>query len=313
MTEKRLAKGVGCRTSSIKVYKAELEEKRLVKLLLHLNGGRSNPRHEIVKLSRPGIPICKHISAACCMDIWGELDRNALIECYLRSNWNIIPFNTHSKKPIDSFSTWDWRRTSISDKMDFFFKHPSLNVGLVVCSHLSIIDVDSKVNEWVKNENFQNTLSVSTPNGTHFYFRRDCVITTSTKTVPDIDTKCAGTYVVLPPSIHPSGQPYEWDIISKPEYIPIDFRREWQRLHFASHSTLKSFVLPDKIYEGKRNDTLWKYGRSLKCQNKTYEEIEIELNKTNDNICESPIPYGEINNLVKNVWFRSDRQALKNQ
>jgi len=122
-TNENLAKGIKCRKSKIKDYKEELEEARLVSVLLHRNGKRSNPRHEIVKLSSTGNPICKHIKHAVCMGEWRAMDRNTLIECYLRSDWNIVPFAVKEKKPIKGFYGYDWNRTSIEDKMDFFCLH----------------------------------------------------------------------------------------------------------------------------------------------------------------------------------------------
>jgi hypothetical protein len=91
MSKETLARAIGCRTSTIKFLKEELEAAGLVTILFHRNGNRSNLRHELIKTSRIGTPICKHIKNAYCFSEWGAVDRNSQIECYLKSDWNIVP------------------------------------------------------------------------------------------------------------------------------------------------------------------------------------------------------------------------------
>ena len=45
MTEKNLAKLVGCRAANIKLFKEELEAAGLIDILLHANGKRGNAIH----------------------------------------------------------------------------------------------------------------------------------------------------------------------------------------------------------------------------------------------------------------------------
>jgi hypothetical protein len=307
MTRETLAKGIGCRVTKIKDYKDELEEARLVKLLFHRNGKRSNPRHEIIKLSNSGTPICKHISKGFCIDEWSWLDRNSLIECYLKSNWNVLPFEPREKRPVVGFSTSDWKSKSESTKMDYFFNNPNVNVGLVVCPHITVIDAETKNNIWTENEKFRDTLTVSTPRGYHFYFRNDSVIKTSTKILPDIDTRCAGSYVVLPPSIHPSGKQYEWETISAPELLPVSFRQKWRIANFEKSKSTGSFACPELILKGNRNDTLWRFGRSLRSQGKNFYETEQEIIEANRNKCSVPLPATEIEQLINHIWNYRDR------
>ncbi len=62
MTEKNLAKAIGCRVDNIKSYKEELEAAGLIGILLHPNGKRGNAKHEIIKFPKvKRSPICKHI------------------------------------------------------------------------------------------------------------------------------------------------------------------------------------------------------------------------------------------------------------
>jgi hypothetical protein len=307
MTKDNLARLVGCRSSDIKTLKDELEAARLIKILFHYNGKRNNPRHELVKLPKNGTPICKHIKNAVCLGDWDWLDRNAQIECYLKSGLNIVPFGEKQKKPPTGFSTYEWGRQTIDEKMNFLFKNSNLNVGLVVCAHMLVVDIDSKENEWIHHEGFQKTLTVSTPRGLHFYFRNDAVVTTSVKTIPGVDTRGPSNFVVLPPSIHPSGEPYRWENLVKPALLPIEFRREWRELDFQGSKLSSRQALPQEILQGSRNNSLWSYGRSLRRAGKTYYEIETELLEVNIQRCSPKLSNFEIVKLAAHVWEHPDR------
>ncbi len=307
MTKDNLAKLISCRSSDIKTLKDELEAARLINILYHHNGKRSNPRHELVKLPKNGTPICKHIKSAVCLSEWDALDRNALVECYVKSGLNIVPFGEREKKPQTGFNTHTWGQLAATEKMDFFFNNPTLNVGLVVCPHMLVIDVDSKENEWIHHQGFQKTLTVSTPRGYHFYFRNDPVVATSVKTIPNVDTRGPSNFVVLPPSIHPSGEPYEWENLVKPALLPIEFRREWRELDFQNSKLSSRQALPREILQGSRNNNLWSYGRSLRSTGKTYYEIETELLDVNFQRCSPKLSNFEIVKLTEHVWEHPDR------
>lgn len=310
MTEEKLAKAIRIRKETISELKNELEAARLIDLFYYPNGKRDNPKHEIVKKNKAGgNPICKHITRAYCFNEWGWLDRNSLIECYLKSDWNIIPFNPREKRPVNNFCANEWNKKSAAEKMDFFFDNPTLNVGLVVC-HFTVVDSDTKNNSWLEHPNFGNTLTVSTARGFQSYFRNDQVITTSAKVLPDIDTRCKGSFVVLPPSIHPTGTPYEWVMISQPELLPIEFRREWRQNYFDSYSKSNGFLLPAVIPQGSRNDTLWRYGRGLRASGKNFFEIQKELTKTNLTLCIPPLPEYEVEQLIHHVWEYKNRASF---
>lgn len=311
MTEKNLAKQIGVRARKIKFLKEELEAARLIDIRLFQNGRRSNPRHEITKLSTPKrSPICKHIRDAVCFSEWHLMDRLPLIECYLRSGWNILPFEPRGKKPVSGITVSSWQRKSSEQKIDYFYTNPTVNVGLVNC-HFTIVDVDSKHNHWSEHEKFENTLTVSTGRGFQYYFRNDSVITTTAKVLPDVDTRCKDSFAVLPPSIHETGKQYEWINIQIPEPLPIEFRRAWQQGYFDSCKGNGSFILPNEIPLGARNDTLWRFGRSLRSKGKNYFEIEAELRKINQEFCEPQLGRTELDLLIENVWNRDDRPSFR--
>jgi hypothetical protein len=309
-TKETLAREMRCRTSNIKRLKDELEAARLIEIHYHHNGKRSNPRHELIKLSGIGTPICKHFKNPYSFDAWGNLDRNAQIECYIKSDWTIAPFGEREKRPVADFNGYWWEQMTPEAKMDFFYNHPELNVGMVVCPHCMVVDVDTKENDWIYSEGFESTLSVSTPRGYHFFFRNDSVVQTSVKRLPDIDIRGPGNYVVLPPSINSDGVPYEFANIARPRPLPVAFRQEWRKQDFKYSKFSSWQALPAVILLGTRNTTLWSYGRSLRCSGKSYYEIEVELLEANYQRCSPRLSNFEIVKLAAHVSEHPDRSSF---
>lgn len=95
---------------------------------------------------------------------------------------------------------------------------PLYNLGLLTNKDLVVCDVDGKVgynsitsrgvipNEW------EGPICGTGGGGSHLYFRppQGAKASTSVGLLPGIDMRAEGGYVVLPPSMHASGQRYEW-------------------------------------------------------------------------------------------------------
>ncbi|WP_081867082.1 bifunctional DNA primase/polymerase [Halobacillus karajensis] len=64
--------------------------------------------------------------------------------------------------------------------------------------------------------------------GSHYYFKYDERLTRSkTPGYEGLDLQGNGKYVVLPPSIHPNGKQYEWELSSRPDETPIAELPAW--------------------------------------------------------------------------------------
>lgn len=74
------------------------------------------------------------------------------------------------------------------------------------------------------------TVRALTPRGAHHYFRWVSGVrnsASSDRLGAGLDTRGAGGYVVMPPSIHPSGDPYRWDPDAHPEKITVADAPAW--------------------------------------------------------------------------------------
>lgn len=136
-------------------------------------------------------------------------------ERYAGDSWPIFPVQTRGKKPLtehgfqdattdpDIAAAW-WRRWS------------DANIGLH-CRDFTVLDVDPRNggNESletlveVHGPQFKDTVNVLTGGGgIHYYYRGS---THMSHAGQGLDVKSTGGYVILPPSVHPSGNSYEWE------------------------------------------------------------------------------------------------------
>lgn len=125
--------------------------------------------------------------------------------------WDLLPTNPRTGRPM-------WRpfaENPATEKQirEWFDRDPECNIG-VICgepsNNLVVADFDVKP---PKDISLPLTPMVKTGRGLHLYFRtaklpKSHVMTKSGMNIGEI--RANGNYVVLPPSVHPSGVRYEW-------------------------------------------------------------------------------------------------------
>jgi len=318
-TEITLARELGVSWRQIRKAKETLEEERKIVITYLWNGTRRNPRHVITKLGnkrRTLVPI-KSINGSCVVDPvvvsqWSDLRRMDLIELYLKSNWQIIPLTVRGKHPVMNLRLWRQVSNSRDSVLDYFWRHENQNIGMVV-QNMTVIDLDTKVipDDFYCTE-FDNTLTSETGNGFHFFFKADPVIKSSVKIFSDVvDTRCSNSFVTLPPSVHESGFTYRWVTCDGLANLPIRIRRAWQKNYFERGLNKQAFRLPAVIAEGARNDTLFRFGRSLRKHGKSFDEIVSEINQANTLRCKPSLGSTELRCLIRSVWNSPDRDDFK--
>jgi hypothetical protein len=309
-TETTLACELGMSRRQIRKAKEKLEEQRKIVITWHWNGKRSNPRHEIVKRTGRGKRSLSNSLRVdpVCVSAWSELSRMDLIELYLKSNWQIIPLRERSKQPVMSQRLWRQVSDSRDAVIDYFYHEPNKNIGLLV-QGMTVIDLDTKaIPDNFCCAEFDKTLTSETGKGFQFFFKADPVVQTSVKVLGEaIDTRCNSSFVTLPPSVHETGFTYRWVTCGGLADLPIRIRRTWQKNFFERGYQSQGIRLPAVIAEGSRNDTLFRYGRSLRKQGKSVDELKSEMTKANAFHCKPSLGSTELRRLIRNVWYLRDR------
>ncbi len=131
---------------------------------------------------------------------------------YLSRGWSIIPINPSSKKPcLESWLEYQRRLPTIDEVNDWWTKWPWASIGLVTgeISGVSVIDVDPR--HGGISDNLTDTVKSQTGGGGfHYFYLYNHNVHSQNGVKDGIDLKSDGGYVILPPSIHASGNKYTW-------------------------------------------------------------------------------------------------------
>jgi bifunctional DNA primase/polymerase-like protein/DnaB helicase-like protein len=134
---------------------------------------------------------------------------------YLELGWSIIPIEPKGKRPLIKWEEFQSRRASEAEVLEWLEQWPEMNVGLVTgqLSGVAVVDLDGP--EGIKHGHSQSLTSgitAKSPNGRHFYYKwQNGIQNSASKIAPNVDIRGEGGYVVVSPSIHPSGRMYRWE------------------------------------------------------------------------------------------------------
>jgi hypothetical protein len=133
---------------------------------------------------------------------------------------------------------------------------------------------------------------------------------------PGVEVKADGAGVVLPPSIHASGERYEVLIDAPLAPLPswvAELVRELRVLAGGAEQPTESrFKLPENIYEtaSPRNRTLFDYGCSLRAHGWDHAAILAELRRVNAERCIPPMADYEVQKIARSAARYQPGNAL---
>lgn len=150
---------------------------------------------------------------------------------YHQIGFSVLPLGKKSKFPYaellprDQEGNPSWNllrdRPASEPEIRAWFDHePDLNVGIITggpSGNLVVLDFDTK--ELPSGIHLPPTLIAQTNRGRHYYYRSSSPIRKSSAVWGDVQGE--GGYVVAPPSVHPNGARYEWQMCCSPEDIEV--------------------------------------------------------------------------------------------
>jgi hypothetical protein len=198
--------------------------------------GTSSVPPKLVPLEGTGSLAPQH--KGLCFPI-GELDsefseREQQVLRLAARGFQLFPCKPHSKEPAVS----NWRKLATADPkklVRWFTDFPEANWAVATgpVSGIFVVDLDGEQGERSWSELCQqnggevSTLTVRTPRGRHPYFCYPVgseIRNSASKIALSVDVRGQGGYVLCPPSIHPSGTPYQW---LGPESQPVAEAPSW--------------------------------------------------------------------------------------
>lgn len=142
-----------------------------------------------------------------------ELCKQALI--WHRLGYSVIPIEKRGKRPLVKWSNYVDNRATISQIVQWFKNDINIAVLCGGANKLVVVDFDTQQGYYSAmsrldnnmTELISNTYKVKTGRGIHLFFNG--VESKTRKNVEEkIDVKGIGGYVLVPPSVHPSGREY---------------------------------------------------------------------------------------------------------
>jgi hypothetical protein len=140
---------------------------------------------------------------------------------YHRSGFSVIPIKPREKKPLVAWEPFQ-KEPAPEETIKFWFENwPDANLAIVTgtVSNCVVIDLDSEdAKEKLKSLLHSDLSTVPrsrTGKGWQLFFKHPGVnIQNGVRVgrIPGLDTRGDGGYVVAPPSIHPNGKQYKWEV-----------------------------------------------------------------------------------------------------
>lgn len=147
---------------------------------------------------------------------------------YVGRGWRVVPVLPGSKRP--ALSRWVEAATADPDKVRRWWTedHPDAGVGIVTGPRsgiwvLDVDDHDALLDLEARHEQLPQTrTSITGSGGFHLLFAwpdgADVRNDAGRRLGPGLDVRGEGGFIVAPPTVHPNGTPYAWDL-GEPEDV----------------------------------------------------------------------------------------------
>jgi bifunctional DNA primase/polymerase-like protein/AAA domain-containing protein/primase-like protein len=226
----------------------------------------------------------------------------AAASAYAARGWFVFPLKPRTKEPVTAHGFKD--ATTDADQIArWWTETPDANVALHPGpSRVVVIDVDGRdgrVAAVPLGLFSEPTLAVLTgrPGGVHLYYRHPGFPVSNRPLAPHVDVRADEGYVVLPPSVHPSGAIYRWDkerILDLPPQVVALLKN-------GSTRRAAPLAAGAPIPEGQRNTVLTSLAGSMRRRGMEAPEITAALSAVNAGRCRPPLKDEEIEAIAVSV------------
>ncbi len=234
---------------------------------------------------------------------------------YAKRGWEVFPLMHRSKRPFPRSKGLLEASSNPKLAEKIWTKFPKANIGLRTGegSGLAILDIDGpQAYTLLKARGFEipETLTSITTKGRQYLFKHPGVnlinrtnMGGSKTEKTGIDFRGDGGYVVAPPSIHPSGKPYEFEdpdveIADCPAWLLKFHEEDCKRTKKAADATLEK---GEPIPEGERNSALTSIAGNLRRTGHEENFIRTYLSTVNAESCQPPLPDKEVAIIAHSV------------
>lgn len=229
----------------------------------------------------------------------------------------VIPLKPRGKEPYIRGGSTN-ATANVEQVREWWEKHPNDNIG-IVCGDVSdgLVAIDIDVKEDIDGWDFVNEFEEECPlpecpttktgsGGAHLLARFSHEVRNHQGHTTGVDVRGTNGYIVAPPSIHPNGNLYEWEVAPW-DVIPPEDNAAFDKLITAlkekDSSESEKLVMPDVIHEGQGRDTaLYKLACSFRASNMPEATAEIALMDYNRRCCVPPMSERVVRQKLKSAY-----------
>jgi len=245
------------------------------------------------------------------------MEKNKLLKSalwYRRKEFSVIPCKPKTKEALISWQEYQERKPTEEEITKWWTQTPDANIGIVLGKVSGLITLEVDDEKAINNKHLPITpQAVSGGKGLpHLYFRylegmKNYKAHENGRELYSI--RGNGQYVLVPPSIHPSGKPYTWayglgihqvELAELPEWI-IELVIKREKTTNTNEKTYEH-LFKGEVKEGGRNNVLTSYAGKLKSYNMNIGEAKHILNSLNQIHCTPPLEESEVENIVNSVY-----------
>jgi putative DNA primase/helicase len=239
---------------------------------------------------------------------------------YAARGWRVFPLAARAKTPRTAHGCLD-ATTDAEIIAGWWGRWPDAGVGIATgaASGLVVLDVDPAHGGEESLEELRERYGdlANTPvcltggGGTHFYFLHPGGTIRNAAGLggfAGIDLRGDGGYVCAPPTRHPSGREYAWNVLVHPDDVPPAPMPAWlvelataRRAHSNGAGAAEGREPGATISEGARASELTRIAGAMRRQGATEREILAALGTVNVERCRPPLPEAEVEGIAKSI------------
>ncbi len=250
---------------------------------------------------------------------------------YARAGFRVFPLHDAGSEKGKRPRISNWPNVASSDETQirqWWEKFPNANIGLLTGSEVGfyVLDIDPRgggdnsLTTLIEQHGQlpETVIQHTGGGGYHFLFRCDNPQKNRAGVLPGIDIKGENGFIVVSPSVHPDTKKrYTWDVF--PKKVDIAEPPHWlsdlltkpkpQSTVKCKQSKFQEIAKSSKIPVGKRNDSLFEKGCSLKSSGISNNDIASSLISINLTECEEPLPEDELQVIIDRVLSCKSKAA----
>ncbi|GGJ03049.1 hypothetical protein GCM10010885_10420 [Alicyclobacillus cellulosilyticus] len=240
---------------------------------------------------------------------------------YAQRGLSVIPVEPRGKRPLLQWRPFQTHAPTPEQVERWARQWPECNWAIVTgaVSGVVVLDLDSPeaVHE-AKRRGLPRAPVVFTGKGYHLYFAHPGYnVANTVRVLPGADIRADGGYVVVPPSVHPSGHVYAWirgrSILDlnpppMPEWLHALLSAPVSALHTPQHDTMTDLErIALGVDEGERNQAAARLAGYL-LKYLPHPRVAVALMEAWNLTNRPPLPWQELQRTINSIARREARK-----